>query len=91
MPLRSQGVFKRPPVLAEFALRALSANGDAQAADTPPGCGVRMALCSVHLRANDTEARREVEDFGSLVLPALQAPFPRERHPVCSAPQRTPI
>ena len=91
MPLRTQGVFKRPPVLAEFALRVLSANGDAQAADAPPGCGVRLAHCSVHLLANDWEARRVVEDFGSLALPALQAPFPRERHPVCSAPQRTPI
>jgi endonuclease/exonuclease/phosphatase family metal-dependent hydrolase len=48
--------FKRPPVLAEFMLRG----------------GVRLTLCSVHLRAEDGEARAEAAAFGALVLPALR-------------------
>jgi endonuclease/exonuclease/phosphatase family metal-dependent hydrolase len=51
--------FKRPPVLAEFVLRG----------------GVRITLCSVHLRADDGEAQAEVAAFGARVVPALRAEF----------------
>ena len=51
--------FKRPPVLVEFLLHC------------DGGGNVRLTLASVHLRADDGEARAEVEAFGALVVPAL--------------------
>jgi hypothetical protein len=59
--------FKRPPVLAEFILRGRGGDGGGS------GGGVRITLCSVHLRADDGEAQAEVAAFGARVMPALRA------------------